>query len=184
MPELFQGYCIDTAPLIDLYRRKYPPDIFPGVLIEIETLVKEGVLVAPRQVLRELEDYEERKKREEQTEEPDKLLEWAKRHKKMFINPDESENNYMGIATQIINEIIPGYGKTLVDEEKEKEDADPFVIALAKLRGWVVINSESSNPPNLNARPKIPDVCAYHKVECIDLLEFFRRQKWVFRHQG
>ncbi|MCK4334471.1 hypothetical protein KAX06_06790 [candidate division WOR-3 bacterium] len=28
------------------------------------------------------------------------------------------------------------------------------------------------------------NLCKYFEVECIDLLEFFRRQKWVFRHQG
>jgi hypothetical protein len=180
MPDLFPGYCIDTAPLIDLYRRRYAPDVFPGLWQQIEVMVKGGILIAPRQVLRELEDYEEQKKSEEQTGEPDKLLEWAKKHKKMFIDPDDGENNYMGIAVRIINEIIPGYGKPLVDEEKEKEDADPFVIALAKLRGWPIINSETPVAPNLSARPNIPDVCDHYKVKHYYLLDFFRQQKWKF----
>lgn len=178
MPKLFKGYVIDTAPLIHLYRRKCPPDIFPSVWDEfhIGGFIMQGYLIAPREVFNELDQYEDNKREGGK----DKLWEWAKKNKKMFVNPDEDQNNYMPLAREIANTIIPGFGLRLVDESKETPEADPFVIALAKHRGWTVINRERYKSPDPKGRPNIPNVCAHYGVECVDLNEFFRRQRWEF----
>jgi hypothetical protein len=62
---LGRGYCIDTCALIDLWRRHYPPDVFPGLWEDIERLVNQGRLIAPREVLEELRGVD------------DEILEWA-----------------------------------------------------------------------------------------------------------
>jgi len=55
MAELFPGYVIDTNALIDLWRRRYPRDVFPTLWQKIEELIKSGELVAPQEVLSELQ---------------------------------------------------------------------------------------------------------------------------------
>ena len=55
MADLFPGYVIDTNALIDLWRRRYPRDVFPTLWQKIEGLIKSGELVAPQEVLNELQ---------------------------------------------------------------------------------------------------------------------------------
>lgn len=178
MSELFEGYVIDSAPLIYLYREKCPPDIFPSLWGNeyLSGLIKQGILVAPREVFNELDSYEDKKSESGK----DKLWEWARINKSMFVDPDDDQNNYIPLVREIANAIIPGFGLKLVDESKETPEADPFVIALAKLRGWVVINKERYINPDPKGRPNIPNVCAHYGVECIELNEFFRKQGWKF----
>lgn len=178
MAELFKGYVIDSGPLIYLFREKSPPDIYPSVWDEnhLCSIVNQGLLVAPREVFHELDSYEDKKTKSGK----DKLWEWARDNKKMFIDPDDAKNNYIPFAIEIANRTMPGFGLKLVDENKETPDADPFVIALAKHKGWTVINSERYVHPDPKGRPKIPNVCSYYGIECIDLNEFFRRQNWKF----
>jgi len=178
MPELFKGYVIDSAPLIYLYREKCPPDIFPSLWgnEHLGGLIQQGLLVAPREVFNELDSYEDKKSESGK----DKLWKWAKQNKIMFINPDDDQNNYISLTREIANVIIPGFGLRLVDESKETPEADPFVIALAKHKGWAVINKERPKNPDPKGRPNIPNVCAYHEIKCLELNEFLRKQGWKF----
>ena len=161
--ELFPGYCIDTSALIDLWRRKYAPDVFRSLWEEIQKLISQGRLIAPQEVLEELKKQD------------DELLKWAKEHKGMFRDLDNEQQLQ-------VRKILKKFPK-LIDENKETPDADPFVIALAMSKGWKVVTSEQPVDLNTNpdARSKIPNVCEYFNVKCIyQLLEFFREEKWVF----
>ncbi|MBM4135570.1 MAG: DUF4411 family protein [Nitrospira sp.] len=164
--DLFPGYCIDTNALIDLWRRRYAPDVFRSLWKNLENLISQGRLIAPREVLNELEKYGDKN---------DELLKWVKQHKEMFKDLDDDQLNQ-------VRDILKHF-PTLVDTNKTTPEADPFVIALAMSKGWMVITSEQ--PANLtanpSARPKIPNVCEHFNTKCIyELLEFFREEKWVF----
>lgn len=156
---LGKGYCIDTCALIDLWRRHYPPDVFPGLWEDIEKLVNEGLLIAPREVLEELRGVD------------DEILEWAKRHGRMFLALDNSQ---LREVARIL-ERSPG----LIDSNKDTPEADPFLIALAGAMGWAVVTSEKPRTSR-NAPPKVPDVCRSWGVNCISLVEFFREQGWKY----
>lgn len=163
---MFPGYCIDTNALIDLWRRRYAPDVFRSLWKNLENLISEGRLIAPREVLNELEKYGDKN---------DELLKWAKKHKEMFKDLDYDQLNQ-------VRDILKHF-PTFVDTNKTTPEADPFVIALATSKGWMVITPEQ--PANLTAnpaaRPKIPNVCEQSNTKCIyELLEFFREEKWVF----
>ncbi len=119
---LGRGYCIDTCALIDLWRRYYPPDVFPGLWADIERLIRQRRLIAPREVLEELRGVD------------DEILEWARRFKMMFIALDEGQLR----EVSTILEESPGR----IDPSKTKPDADPFLIALAKTMRWTVVTSE------------------------------------------
>jgi len=152
------GYCIDTSALIDLHTNHYPPDIFPGLWKDLESLVYHGLLIAPDEVFQEI------------CRKDDGLAKWGKSNRKMFIPLDSDQIQ----AVSNILERFPG----LVDQNKTIPDADPFIIALAKCRAWTVVTSE--RPNNSPDRPRIPNVCNSINVRWITLLEFSRAAKLIY----
>ena len=64
----------------------------------------------------------------------------------------------------------------LVDTKKGRSGGDPFVIAVAQVRGLTVITGEYAT--GKTEAPRIPDVCKEIGVPCIRMLEFFRQQQW------
>ena len=155
MLDLFPGYVIDTNALIDLWRRRYPRDVFPSLWQEIESLIASGSLIAPLEVLAELERQR------------DELYVWAKRQT-LFVDLD-------GDQIEQMRGILKRFPK-LIDERKTTPDADPFVVALALSRGWKVISSETAD----GSGRKIPDVCKSFGIQPLSLLDFFRDMKWNF----
>lgn len=158
-------YIIDASALIDL--RPYPYDIFKTLWANIERLVKNNRLISTEQVLEEL------KKKD------DEILKWAKKNKKMFkqLTPEQIRQ---------VRIIINAF-RALIDPNKETPDADPFVIALALEKDpqqtlisfnnkKVVITQESYK----NGKINIPYVCQSYGIECIKIIELFRREKWKF----
>ena len=155
---LVQGHVIDTSALIDLWRVYYPPDIFPTLWERnLEEIIREGLLIAPKEVFNELQRRD------------DDLWDWAKDHRKMFIELDEEQAKHV--------KAIVGKFPKLIDSRKTTPDADPFVISLAMSKSWTVIASEHSNP---GGKPRIPDVCRNYNVRCIKLVEFIREKGWKY----
>lgn len=157
--KLFPGYvyCIDTSALMDLMER-YPRNVFQTLWKNIEVLVSQKRLIAPREVLREIIWNTQ-------------LLDWAKNHKKMFRDLDTEQLQY-------VKEIEATHPR-LVDPTKTTPDADPFLIALAKVENATVVTSEKHASPT-SSRVKIPDVCQVCSIKCINLTEWFNEQKWKF----
>lgn len=152
------SYCIDTNALVDLWRRVYPIDVFPSLWKNMEELVRSGKLIAPREVLNELEQVD------------DELLKWVKKHRDMIIGLETEQQDR-------VKEILRVY-PTLIEPNKTIPDADPFVIALAMTESAVVVTNEKLAGPG--GRPKIPNVCLKYQIKCLNLLDFFREQKWNF----
>ena len=104
-------YCIDASSLINL-RQYYRRNVFSGVWDKIEELAKEGRLIAPDEVHREIEK-------------DDVLGPWSKKNKTMFRKIDQEQvNAAKEVATQFPNLAKPG---------RSGSAADPFVVALAHL---------------------------------------------------
>ena len=61
--------------------------------------------------------------------------------------------------------------------KKQDTSADTFVIALAQTQGVPLITEEK--PTGNDRKPNIPDVCAFFRVECKNLLDLIRAEKWV-----
>lgn len=55
--------------------------------------------------------------------------------------------------------------------------ADPFVIALAQEHGLTVVTSENQGSDD---HPKIPRVCSWLTVPCVNGVELFRAEGWTF----
>jgi predicted nucleic acid-binding protein len=150
-------YVFDTNIFIIL-KNKYPPDIsiFAKLWEEIETLFEKGVIISSDEVIEEIEKGN------------DELKNWAKLHKNSFYSSDESIQN-------IVRDILQKF-EVLVTKAKKSNGADPFVIALAKQKSCIVVTEEKRNGTDLN--PKIPNICEYYNIKCIDLIDFLRENNF------
>lgn len=160
-------YCIDTSSLIEM-KDKYPKDTFPSVWQNMERLCKEGRLIAPIEVKKEIEQVD------------DELKRWSKgkEKKKIFIKQDEKQ-------TERMKEILAKY-PFLAKYDKLGPNADPWLIALAIEKNnegqkelfqnrCIVVTEESKM-----RKERIPIVCKDYNIECINLIELFRREGWKF----
>lgn len=76
-----------------------------------------------------------------------------------------------------VRSILAKY-RGLVEGGKKKNNADPFVIAIAKMLKCTVVSEEvrSNNPSS----PKIPDVCSGMGINCLNFVDFAREMKLEF----
>jgi hypothetical protein len=153
------SYCIDTSALIHAWVRAYPPDVLPPMWDRLGDLIAVGSLIAPVDVLVELEKKE-----------GDSLCEWCKERPGMFREID-------GFQDQI--GYVMGKYPRLVDTVKGKSGADPMVIALA-LSGNPKLTVVTEEKGGSIDRPKMPYVCGEEELRQIDFLQLIRDQKWTF----
>src|SRR3990172_1319442 len=110
-------YCLDSSVLIESWVRLYPLDLFPSLWEKFDYMIGQGHFIASEEVLHEIEAKQ------------DGLYKWSKVRSKMFLPTDE--------AVQIgVKEILGKFPK-LVDTMKNRSRADPFVIALARVKGSI-----------------------------------------------
>ena len=151
-------YCIDSSSLIEAWRRAYPRVAFLGVWRELEALADAGDLISSDEVFREIEEKD------------DELLVWARGHREMFL-PLSGE---IQAEARRIQDLHDG----LVDIERGRSEADPFVIATARTEGATVVTQER---PSGNAEhPNIPDVCRDEGIVCRNLLQMILELGWRF----
>lgn len=147
-------FCIDTSALLHAWNRDYPPDVFITIWGEIEHMVSTGQLIAPDEILLELERG------------GDEIYEWAKENRNMFIIPD-------GNAQKVVEDIVNRYPTFLPKASYDGVWADPYVIGLAATKGAVVITGEKMVGPNAKA-PKIPNICSDLGIHHTDMLGLLR----------
>ena len=152
-------YVIDTSALLDGWARHYPPDVFPSLWSLIEEMIKVGELLSPDEVLAEL------------SQKDDAVYQWAKTNSAMFVLLDEDIQR----ATQEILDQFP----RLVGAMKDRNRADPFVIALAKVKDAIVVTGEKSI--GTRDRPRIPIVCDHFGISHRTMLELIREKGWTFK---
>lgn len=151
-------YSIDTSAILDGWKRQYPPDVFPHVWTKLDELIDQGVLIATEEVLYELERKD------------DDVCQWARQRGMMFMPTNEEIQESM-------KEIAVDY-PSLVEQQRQRSYADPFVIALAMVEGCTVVTGEK--PSGSLEKPKIPDVCRALGIPCISILQLFRDRGWAF----
>jgi uncharacterized protein DUF4411 len=91
---------------------------------------------------------------------------------------EDREFMIVSIETDIqscLVEIMAKYPR-LVDTKKNRSGCDPWVIALARVRGLSVVSAERASGSLI--KPKIPDVCKDLSVPYVEVVDFFRKQGW------
>lgn len=154
-------YSVDTNAFMDWQARYYPTDVFKSLVAHMAALVQAGRLQAAALVHEEIDAVG-----------TPELVGWAKTNAGIFV---PSKDLLAGALT--IQDQFPG----LRDPKAEYEEADAYVIELARLRDGIVVTQET--PAAEKSRPRrthfIPDVCRELGVPCISLLGMMRREKWA-----
>lgn len=153
-------YCIDTSALIHAWRRAYPIRNFGPIWERLDGLIEEERLVSSTEVLAEI------KKKD------DELHEWAKDRDAMFLDIGDDDIQHK------MAEIMGAYPR-LVDTRKNRDAADPFVIAHAAIADPPLLVVTQEGPTNNLEKPNIPDVCTAEGITSINILELITREDWV-----
>lgn len=151
------SYLIDSSSLINF--KYYYEEIFSSFWQSLEELIETNELFSVREVLNEI------------SKQDDKVVDWSKKHKQIFLIPDEEE-------LKLVSDILSKH-KELIKKKNilsGEPDADPFLIAVAKNRNFKLITEEKYTP---NAH-KIPNVCEELEIKWITLKEFMIERGWNF----
>jgi hypothetical protein len=158
-------YSIDTSALMAWWMRRYPPEIFPAIREAMEKLIADGKLLANEYVLTELGGKD------------DPLFDWAKRQSGLFVKTDAA-------VQQKAQYLIRTYPLLIDTESPRPMQADPFIVALAQVKGLTVVTEETFAHTKLTGKRRkrtyIPDVCANENIPCLSFLEMMRAEKWCF----
>jgi Domain of unknown function (DUF4411) len=153
-------YSFDTSALIDGLERYYPIGSFPGLWQQIDALVGDGRLVLSEEV------WEEVHKKDAVA------ADWCDGHgKESLVIPTDA------VIVQEVQSILQQNSR-MVMNMKGRNRADPFVIAVARVRSATVVTGEA-NDGTAN-RPKIPYICQQYAIPCQRLLEVIQSEGWRF----
>jgi len=154
-------YVFDTSSLSilkDYYRGK-----FRTFWTYFDDAVARGEVLSVREVYIELDGQVDRPH----------IQEWIKTNKGIFLTPSAEE-------TRFLQEIfaVPHFQYLMKPKSilTSAPFADPFVIALAKVRQGCVVTEEKLKK---NAA-RIPNICKHFDVECTNLEGFIEQQNWEF----
>lgn len=147
---------------MDWQGRFYPTDVFVDLVRRVEALIADERLLAPGLVHEEVERVG-----------TTALIEWVKIHNGMFVPTAEVLAEAQAIQNQFTG---------LRDPKAEYEEADAYVIALARIRNGIVVTQETPAAEKRNPKRShfIPDVCRELGVSCINFLGLIRREEWRF----
>lgn len=144
-------YSFDSSAFINPFRRYYPQDLFPKFWETLSIKTASGEIVSSEVV------------RDEIDKKDDELKAWVRNQAGLFVSVDEDQQ---GVVAEIMAQF-----PTWIDVESSKNNADPFVIALAKVKGLAVVQDEGNGSEE---NPKIPFVCRRFGVRCLKVTDFIR----------
>jgi len=152
-------YSLDTSALMDGMLRNYPPTVFPELWRRIDDLVTSGRFLVSEEVWLEARDHD------------DDLARWLKPRLDQIMIPTDDT-----VADEV-RSILREHSR-LVMNGRGRNRADPFVIAVARLRGATVVTGEGTD--GTEARPKIPYICHSMDINCIRFLQILQSEGWTF----
>ncbi|NOZ51674.1 MAG: DUF4411 family protein [Gammaproteobacteria bacterium] len=154
------SYVFDTSAFVVLFENYYR-GVFKTLWDHFDEMVNVGEIVSTREVKREIEDQ------------TDKLTAWMKDHSDVFDTPTAEEGVFVGQIYQV---------RLFQDGIEQKKilkggkNADPFVIAKAKITNKTVVTLEREKPNSA----KIPNICKKFGIKCLDLESFMKAEDWNF----
>lgn len=154
-------HIFDTSSIIVLGH--YFPERFPTFWQGFNKCVQDGNVQSTREVFKELDGHSNRPH----------LEEWLRNNKAVFQVPTSAELAFVGTIFGVV------HFRQLVSERQRLRGtpvADPFVIAMAKVRGGCVVTEEAKKE---NAA-RIPTVCEHFRVPCCNLEQFMETNGWKF----
>ena len=144
-------YCLDTNIIIEAWNKYYSPDFCPDYWQILSDLGKRKIVFIPREVFDEIYN------------EGDALSKWLKDSAIPVHETDEI----------VIENLAKIYKKNpihmnLVQENKGRSLADPWVIAHSMESNSTVVTKENKNQDLNSQKIKIPNVCDNMGIRWID----------------
>ena len=156
-----QRYWSDANVFIEAHQRTYPVDMAESFWEWMSSRIKEGVIVCPRMVYKEIAENEDHQ---------DALARWfqSRRNQGLCIRSRREVQDQVGI--------INGYTFSKYQGHQAMafaKGADSWVIAHAMVDTGIVVTQESTlQPQSLKAR--IPDICKHFNVPCVSRMQMLR----------
>jgi hypothetical protein len=117
----------------------------------------DGTLAIHEEVLFELEAKQ------------DELFKWAKARRGYFVSHDDMMQN---MARTVLADF-----PRLVMSGRGRNQADAFVIALARVHGLAVVTEEHGGSHD---KPRIPFICQYYSIPTLPPVNLIRAMGWRF----
>lgn len=154
-------YVWDTSSFIVLSH--YFPERFPSFWEQLNGCVKEGRILSVREVRKEL-DSDAAKPH---------LTEWIQQNRHIFLSPSEQELEFVAEIFK-----VPRFQDLIRRRQRLRGTpvADPFVIALAKIREACVVTEETKKPHGA----RIPNACEHFDIDCTTLEGLMERERWRY----
>jgi hypothetical protein len=144
-------FCFDTSAFVDINR--YLVGLIPQLYSELDKLFNSGRLISHRLVFEEITT---------RSKKPDSLSKW--------IRPKEAFFKDISLQQTLLVSGIVRKFPTLIHYNKEKDDADPWLIALvieqrskpdlfSSLQDFAIVSTESAFIPN-----RLPAVCKSYSI--------------------
>ncbi len=163
-------FCVDTSAFVDIYR--YLIKFIPQLYSELDNLFNSGLLISHEIVYDEITT---------RSKKPDRLTKWILPKRAFF-----KEINLQ--QTLLVSSIVQRF-PTLIHYNKEKNDADPWLVAtvlelksypdfFSTLYEYVIVSAESALIPN-----RLPAVCKHYSIRHMDINEFFSANGWSIQLQ-
>lgn len=154
-------YVFDTSSFIVLGH--YFPQRFPSFWKKFNAAVRHGKIISCREVYRELKGQGNKAH----------LDNWIQENKRLFLKPTADET---GFVAEIF--AVHHFQQMVTERQRLKGSpvADPFVIALAKVRSGCVVTEESKKPH----AARIPNVCERFGIPCCNIEGFLEENEWAF----
>ena len=154
-------YAVDSSTLMDWQARYYPVDVFKTLLQKVDGLVGAKRFLAPALVRDEIKAVGTAD-----------LIDWAGARPQIFVPTAEVLADAQAIQSQFAG---------LRDPKAEYEEADAYLIALARMKNGIVVTQETAASEKHRPRRThfIPDVCRELGVPCVSFLGLMRREGWT-----
>ena len=157
-------YSLDTSTLSQVYRSYYKGR-FPTFWSRFDALIISGRAVSVSEVEEELRNARGL---------PEVVKDLKRLNDEFFSLPTSAEQDFV---SQILG---VRHFRNLISAQaiqKGTPVADPFVIAKAGASPGMCVVTEERGSPNA---AKIPNVCEYFGIDCINLEQLMEREGWLF----
>jgi predicted nucleic acid-binding protein len=156
-------YIFDSSALMHLFDYYYESR-FPTLWKKFYQSVESGHVVSVREVRNEIDGHHNKERR---------INQWAKQNTELFTTPTLEEMRFVQEIFKVEHFQVIISRKNLLSGMPV---ADPFVIAKAKIIDGTVVTNEANKPHGA----KIPNICGYFNVKCMDLEKFMEVEDWRF----
>lgn len=151
-------YLIDSNVLIACAFNT-PFEYFPSFWIKLEEYINNNQVIICDAVVTEI------------SAKADELKKWISNYKSLYRKTFEPD---IVVEAKLIINKYPN----LVDINNPNDQADPYLIALAKIDNLCLISDEKYSENATKAR--IPYVCKNETVDCLTRFDFFKKESWKF----